>query len=85
MFDRYLGSLRLVRPSQKGDPMRTGSLILALWLIIGIIAAGQRDYFTHEVKNCSRALTITVTIIAGPLNYVGVNPKINCKTPEPSK
>jgi hypothetical protein len=70
---------------QKGDPMRTGSLILVLWLIIGIIAAGQRDYFTHEVENCSRALTIAVTIVAGPLNYVGLNPKINCKTPEPSK
>jgi hypothetical protein len=26
-----------------------------------------------------------VTIAAGPLNYVGVNPKISCKTPHPSK
>lgn len=85
MIDRYLGSLRQVRQSQKDGPMRTGSLIFVLWLIIGIIAAGQRDYFTQDVQNCSRALTIAVTIVAGPLNYVGVNPKINCNTPEPSK
>ena len=29
--------------------------------------------------------TITVTILAGPLNYVGVNPKVACKLPEPSR
>jgi hypothetical protein len=29
--------------------------------------------------------TVIVTIIAGPLNYVGVNPKINCAVPQPSK
>jgi hypothetical protein len=26
-----------------------------------------------------------VTIIAGPLNYVGANPKIDCKVPQPSE
>jgi len=26
-----------------------------------------------------------LTILAGPLNYVGVNPKVKCKTPQPSK
>jgi hypothetical protein len=65
--------------------MRTGSLILVLWLVIGIIAAFQRDYFDKGAEDCSKAATIAVTIVAGPLNYVGVNPKINCKTPEPSK
>jgi hypothetical protein len=29
--------------------------------------------------------TIALTIVAGPLNYVGVNPKISCKVPQPSK
>jgi len=27
---------------------------------------------------------IIVTIIAGPLNYLGVNPKVTCSTPQPS-
>jgi hypothetical protein len=26
-----------------------------------------------------------VTIVAGPLNYVGVNPQIECELPQPSQ
>ena len=62
-----------------------GGIILAVWLIIGVIAAGQRGYFNSDEANCAKAGTIIVTIIAGPLNYFGVNPKINCQLPEPSK
>jgi hypothetical protein len=29
--------------------------------------------------------TTVITVIAGPLNYLGANPKVNCKVPEPSK
>ena len=29
--------------------------------------------------------TVLVTIVAGPLNYLGVNPKIKCDIPQPSK
>jgi hypothetical protein len=33
-----------------------------------------------------RDQTIAVTVIAGPLNYVGVNPKVKeCDLPEPSR
>jgi hypothetical protein len=65
--------------------MRAGTAILLIWFIIGAIAAGQRHYYDRPVKNCSKGGTIIVTILAGPLNYVGLNPKISCKTPEPSK
>jgi hypothetical protein len=63
-----------------------GGLIVIIWLIIGAIAAGQRGYY-NNAKNasCAKAGTIIVTIIAGPLNYLGVNPKINCQVPQPSK
>jgi hypothetical protein len=54
-------------------------------LIIGAIAAGQRHYYSSSDPNCARAGTIIVTVLAGPLNYTGVNPKISCKTPQPSK
>jgi hypothetical protein len=38
------------------------------------------------VVHCSQAATIGVTILAGPLNYVGLDPKINCHhLPQPSK
>jgi len=57
-----------------------------MWLIIGAIAAGQRDYYSSAPENCAKAGTIAVTIIAGPLNYVsGVNPKVDCTLPQPSK
>ncbi|HEX9042434.1 MAG TPA: hypothetical protein VF838_15625 [Trebonia sp.] len=65
--------------------MRTGVLLLVIWLIIGVVAAGQRGYYSGSVGNCTRAGTIVVTILAGPLNYLGVNPKVDCTLPQPSK
>jgi hypothetical protein len=64
--------------------MRIGSLVLIVWLIIGAIAGGQRHYYGNSDPNCAKAGTIVVTVLAGPLNYVGVNPKVACKAPQPS-
>jgi hypothetical protein len=65
--------------------MRIGSLLLLVWLVIGVLAAGQRGYLTTSSTNCAKAGTIAATIVAGPLNYLGVNPKITCSLPRPSK
>jgi hypothetical protein len=65
--------------------MRLGSVLLIIWLIIGAVAAGQRNYYTSSSENCAGAGTIIVTILAGPLNYVGANPKVSCHLPQPSK
>jgi hypothetical protein len=59
------------------------SALLVIWLIIGAIAAGQRGYYNGTVSSCSKAGTIAVTILGGPLNYRYVNPKINCTVPQP--
>jgi hypothetical protein len=59
--------------------------VLLVWLVIGAIAAGQRHYFSGSDTNCAKASTITVTILAGPLNYLGANPKTTCHIPQPSK
>jgi hypothetical protein len=64
--------------------MRIGMVILVVWLIIGAIAGGQRHYYNESKTTCAKAGTIAVTIIAGPLNYIGVNPKIKCPAPKPS-
>ena len=67
--------------------MRLGSLVLLVWLLIGLFAAFQRDYFDGKVDDCNKVASIDATVVAGPLNYVGVNPKINCdavEVPEPS-
>jgi hypothetical protein len=65
--------------------VRIGAVVLVIWLIIGAIAAGQRGYFSGSTTNCAKAGNTVITIIAGPLNYVGVNPKVVCHTPQPSK
>ncbi|MGH3509353.1 MAG: hypothetical protein ACRDPI_03895, partial [Nocardioidaceae bacterium] len=66
--------------------MRIGTIVIVIWLLIGVAAAAQRDYFSGNDTNCAKAGTIAVTVVAGPLNYVGVNPKIhNCTVPRPSK
>ncbi|GAB04588.1 hypothetical protein GII30_22115 [Gordonia amarae] len=62
--------------------------IVFVWLVNGVIAAFQRDYFKESDANCATAGTIAVTVIAGPLNYAGVNPKVDdcdVEIPEPSK
>jgi hypothetical protein len=64
---------------------RLVSLLLVVWLVIGLIAAWQRNYFSGSETNCAKLGTIAVTVLAGPLNYVGVNPKIDCTLPQPSK
>jgi hypothetical protein len=65
--------------------MHVGSVLLVIWLVIGAIAAGQRGYYSGPVSSCTAGGTIAVTILAGPLNYLGVNPKVNCTLPQPSK
>ena len=66
--------------------MRIGSLVIVIWLVIGALAAYQRDYFSGKDTNCAKTSTVVVTVVAGPLNYLGVNPKVKkCNVPQPSK
>jgi hypothetical protein len=73
---------------RRGRSTAAGAQVLAaivvVWLIIGALAAGQRHYFSGSV-GCGKTSTIAVTVIAGPLNYVGANPKVACSVPQPSK
>jgi hypothetical protein len=58
-------------------------LLVAIWLAIGVIAVAQRGYFGSS-PNCAGLATVAVTVVAGPMNYLGVNPKVNCRLPQPS-
>lgn len=61
-------------------------LLVVIWLVIGVIAAAQRGYFGDDRDvSCKEVGDTALTVVAGPLNYMGVNPKIKCKTPQPSK
>ena len=60
-------------------------LLVLVWLVIGAVATVQRGYFSSGDTDCAGVSTIVVTILAGPLNYVGVNPQVDCpELPEPS-
>ena len=64
------------------------AIIVIAWLVIGAVAALQRGYFGDDRDvNCKSAGDTVLTIVAGPLNYFGVNPKVDCKVnvPQPSK
>jgi hypothetical protein len=58
--------------------------LLVIWLVIGAFAGWQRHYYRNGVESCAKAGTIAATIAAGPLNYVGANPKVHCTLPKPS-
>jgi len=63
-------------------------LIVVVWLLIGVVAAAQRGYFgDNEDVSCKEFADTALTIVAGPLNYVSVNPKVECDVdvPEPSE
>ncbi len=69
--------------------MRTSitlSVLVLIWLAIGVAAAAQRGYFSTSEASCSSLGSTVVTVFVGPLNYIGVNPIIECPSvPEPSE
>ena len=63
-------------------------IVLVVWLVIGAAAAWQRGYFGDDQDvTCKTAGDTTLTVLAGPLNYVGANPKVDCdvEVPQPSE
>ena len=61
--------------------------IVIVWLVIGAFAAFQRGYFGNDQDvSCKTTGDTALTIVAGPLNYMGANPKVDCKVkvPQPS-
>ena len=60
-------------------------ILVLLWLAIGGLAAYQRGYLQGSADTCAQTSTILVTVLAGPLNYLGVNPKIECAVPSPHR
>lgn len=69
--------------------MRTSitlSVLVLIWLAIGVAAAAQRGYFSTSEASCSSLGSTVVTVFVGPLNYMGVNPTVECPPiPEPSE
>jgi hypothetical protein len=64
--------------------MRIIGIVVVVWLVVGLFAGLQRHYYSGDVS-CAKAGTVAATIAAGPLNYVGANPKVHCTIPQPSR
>jgi len=64
--------------------MKIIGILVTVWLVVGLLAGLQRHYYNGAVS-CARAGTVVATIAAGPLNYMGANPTIRCRMPQPSK
>ncbi|WP_433826354.1 hypothetical protein ACQP2E_30325 [Actinoplanes sp. CA-015351] len=65
--------------------MRIGAVIVVIWLVLGVVAAFERGYFKDSGDaSCAEAGTVIVTTLAGPLNWMGVNPKITCDVDVPA-
>lgn len=63
-------------------------IIVVVWLVIGAFAAYQRGYFGNDRDvTCKTGGDTALTVVAGPLNYFGANPKVSCRidVPQPSK
>ena len=59
-------------------------VLVVVWLVVGAAAAAQRGYFGSDKDvDCKSGADTILTIVAGPLNYAGVNPKVKC--PQPSR
>lgn len=65
--------------------MRIVAVLLMIWVVIGVLAAVQRGYFSDSKTNCSEFGDTALTVVSGPLNYTGVNPKVKCRAPKPSR
>jgi hypothetical protein len=57
---------------RKGEAMRRGGLIIALYLIVGIIVAIAQDYF-ENLGNVNSILELLVAILLWPLILFGVD------------
>lgn len=59
--------------------------LVVVWLLVGVLAAVQRGYFGDDREvSCRTAADTALTVVAGPLNYAGVNPRVRCRAPRPS-
>jgi hypothetical protein len=67
-----------LRAQNREAAVRLASVLIFVWLLIGVLAAGQRHYYTTGSMDCAGIGTIAVTILFGPVNYVGGNPRLTC-------
>ena len=59
-------------------------IVVVAWLVVGAVAAAQRGYFGNDrAVGCKFGADAGLTVLAGPLNYPGVNPKVTARRRSP--
>jgi hypothetical protein len=54
-------------------------ILVIIWFVLGASAAHDRGYFnTDAERDCDFVGSALLTVVAGPLNYVGVHPRAYC-------
>ncbi|MGH3970777.1 MAG: hypothetical protein ACRDTV_22365 [Mycobacterium sp.] len=66
--------------------MRAGGIIgaiIVIWLLLGVYSVWHKGFFDTGTNSCAGGLTVALTVIAGPLNFVeGLSPHVT-QCPEP--
>jgi hypothetical protein len=54
-------------------------ILVIIWFILGASAANDRGYFdSGQDHDCDYIGSALLTVVAGPLNYVGLHPRAYC-------
>ena len=54
-------------------------LMVIIWFVLGSASANDRGYFdAHQPRTCQRVGSAALTVVAGPLNYAGLEPRAYC-------
>jgi len=53
-------------------------ILVIIWLILGASAANDRGYFDLGDRDCAYVGSALLTVVAGPLNFVGLHPRAYC-------
>jgi hypothetical protein len=60
--------------------MKTFLMIMVIvWFVLGAAVANDRGYFdTSAPRDCTFVGSGLLTVVAGPINYLGVHPRAVC-------
>ncbi len=54
-------------------------ILVIIWFILGSSAAHERGYFdAGRPRDCTFIGSALLTVVAGPINYLGVKPRAFC-------
>ena len=54
-------------------------ILVIIWFVLGASVANERGYFdTGSDHDCTFIGSALLTVVAGPINYLGVTPRAAC-------